>query len=572
MMNLPICCFCDQPVLEIVGLRESLTPYQLAPTNTALSDVAVGQAHATCLLRSGQGLAWAKARYEFMKSLSGQTDLGRGPDVAGTYSENCDEYSLFWDSGYSAHIRTMALKLAKRTSQGALVSTDIEYNMEIIGHGDLLDEMRQALESDGRYPLDHFLERLDLARLVIFPEALRDSYFAFDEELHTLWEGRWVSCRLVHQIYLPDSGLQLLANSGVDLASVILKVKVPAKVETAIPVADTKTEIGLRPCCFCKQPVLQLEGQYAELTETMLRPDDFPLRTAGAVGIAHTSCLRRTGYGYPWSLRLLEHTQKTRGFEYTGGLRNAQALWNPATCRSCMFWEDGLTLCVDLKEVADYGLLGPGGSRWNNLLPRVDLLELDLSETLSLAHKLRQALANGGSYSLWELIDDLGLADRMLYPKETLKNGVVQLESEEANVFRLVVDYMILIPYDGVELVALGGYPITNAEEILNKEPHLRRRLKKREVPLYIESKDVLVSFLACYEAGDSGLDAAFWACPEFPDLCRKGDPPFYVRSQEWHINQELHKVYQLEHRDMTPVKEVRTDHFLQNLLDALRL
>jgi hypothetical protein len=447
-MNLPACCFCDRPVLEIVGLRESLTQ----------------QAHATCLLQSGRGPAWAQRRYEIMKALSGLTDLGRGPDLAGTYNEKHDEYSLFWDNGYSVHFRTRALKLAKKTSQGALVPADIEYNMEIIGRGDLLDEMRQALESDGRYPLDHFLERLELTHLVLFPETLRDSYFAFDAELHKLWEGRWVSCRLVHHIFLPDSGLHLLANFGVRLASALLKVEVAAKVETEIPVPNVDKQVGLAPCCFCKQPVLQLEGQFAELNETMLRPDDFPLRRAGAVGIAHTGCLRRTGYGYPWSLRLLEHTQKTRGFEHTGGLRNAQALWDPDTCKSHLFWEDGLTLCIDLKEVTAYGLIGPGGLRWNNRLPRVDLLELDLSETLSLAQKLRQALADFGSYSLWELVEDLGIADRMLYPKETLKDGVVQLESEEANIFRLVVDYMILIPYDGVDLVALGGYPTTDAE------------------------------------------------------------------------------------------------------------
>ncbi len=559
----------------MVGLREPLTHYQLKPTDGALAEVgAVGQAHATCLVQSGRGPAWARRRYEFMRDQLGLKDLGRGLDVAGTYNENYDEFSLFWDNGYSMHVRTRALRLARKIARGALVAADIEYNLEIIGRGDLLEEMRQALECDGRYPLDHFLERLKLEHLVIFPETLRDSYFAFDEELHKLWEGRWVSCRLVHQIFIPDSGLRLLANFGVSVASELLKVVFAPKVETEVlpPCQDVDTQVGLAPCCFCKQPVLQLAGQFAVLNETMLRADDFPLRKAGAVGIAHTACLRRTGYGYPWSLRLLEHTQKTRGFEHTGGLRNAQALWDPDTCHSHLFWEDGLTLRVGLEEVTAYGLVGPAGSRWNKLLPRLDLLEIDLSETLSLAQKLRQALTDFGSYSLWELVKDLGLADRMLYPKETLKDGVIQLESEKASIFRLVVDYLILIPYDGVELVALGGYPSIDAEEILKTNPHLRSRVKKRETLLDIESEDVLVRFLASYEAVDSGLDAAFRTLADFPDRCRSGDPSFYVRTREWHINQELHKVYQLEPRERMPVEEVRTDHFLQSLIHGLPL
>ena len=217
-----------------------------------------------------------------------------------------------------------------------------------------------------------------------------------------------------------------------------------------------------------------------------------------------------------------------------------------------------------------FGLVGPAGSKWNKLLPRLDSLELDLSEMLSLAHKLRQALADFGSYSLWELIKDLGITDRMLYPKETLKDGVIQLESEEANIFRLVVDYLVLISHDGVELVTLGGYPSTDGEEILNTNPHLRPRVKKRERPLDVESEDVLVRFLASYEACDSGLDAAFRTFADFPDLCRNGDPPFYVRSREWRINQELHKVYQLEPREETALEESRTDHFLQRLIHGL--
>jgi hypothetical protein len=570
-MNLPTCCFCDRPVLEIVGLRESLTLDQIKPSDRELTEVgAVGQAHATCLLQSGRGPAWAQRRYEFMKGLSGITDLGHGPDAAAIYNENEDEYSLYWDNGYSIHVRSQALKLAKKTAQGALVPADIEYNMEIVGRGDLLDEMRQALESDGRYPLDHFLGRLKLTRLVLFSETLRDSYFAFDEQLYKLWEGQWVSCRLVYHIFLPDSGLHLLANFGVRLASELLKVEVAPKVEVKILLPKVDTQLGLAQCCFCKQPVLQLEGQFAELNETMLRPDDFPLRKAGAVGIAHTSCLRRTGLGYPWSLRLFEHTQKTRGFKQTGGLRNAQALWDPDTGKSHLLWEDGLTLCVGMEEATAYGIVGPGGGKWNKLLPRLDLLELDLAEEPSLAHKLRQALSDFGSYSLWELVKDLGIADRMLYPKETLKDGVIQLESEQANIFRLVVDYLILIPYDGVELVALGGYPVTDAEEILKKNPHLRLQLKKREAPLDIKSEDVLLHFLACYEASDSSLNAAFRTFADFLDPCRNGDPSFYVQSQEWHIDQDLHKVYRLEPRDLTPVEEFRTDHFLQSLLQGL--
>jgi hypothetical protein len=459
-MILPPCCFCGKPVLEVTGLREKLTVEQMCSDRVLQERRAFGNAHGACLVQSGHGPAWSHKKYTFSTEVRKHTSLGRGLDVTGTYIELSDEFQLFWNLGYSVTFQQSALKKAKRVVGGVTVPASCEYNMEIIAQGDLLDEMRQALKGDGRYPLEHFLRRLDVDKLVIHPQTLKGAHFAFDEELEKYWEDCWVSCRLVYPIFVLDSGLELLSNFGVREAQDLLRVEVvvasPPPVEAPVPESEST---GLSSCCFCKEPVLELEGQYARLTEDMLYPDDFPLRREGAVGWAHTSCLRRTGIGYPWSIRLLEHLQKTSGYELTGERGEARALWDPDRCESHVFWKDGYTVCASSEELYSYGLTtyaNPG------LLPRMGLLELDLSSDPIIEQRIRSAFETEGHYPLWDLIRDLGISERMLHAKETLRDGVLSPEpTQDSSLLRMVVEYMVHIPRDGIELTALGGPPIT---------------------------------------------------------------------------------------------------------------
>jgi hypothetical protein len=571
-MNLPRCCFCGKPVLEMTGLREILTIEQMGQEEVLLDRRAFGIAHGACLVQSGHGRAWSRQKYAFMTEVRQRKALGRGTDVAGTYAEEVDEFRLFWDTGYSVDFRQPALKKAKRVVGGATVPASCEYNMEIRFQGDLLEEMRQALKHDGRYPLDHFLGRLDVGELVVYPQTLKGAYFAYDEELEKFWQDGWVSCQLVYQIFIPNSGLKLLADFGIRAAADLLSIEVT---DTSTPLVEAPVPVtgltGLPPCCFCKEPVLELEGQYSRLTEDMLFPDDFPLRREGAVGWAHASCLRRTGIGYPWSIRLLEHLQKTRGYELTGEFREAKALWDPERCESHVFWKDGYSVCARQEELHSYGLTTYQTPHWRKVLPRIDMLELDLSDYPHLEQKVRSAFENEGRYLLWDLIKGLGLSERMLYAKETLQDGVLSPEpSQESHILRMSVEYLVHIPYDGVELIALGGYPVTDAEEFLENNPHLHLKVKPREQPLNLETDDVLISFLARYEAVDPTINAAFRVPSSFLAESMSGDPGFFAHHGEWFVDQKFHKVYRLDSREDRPVEEFRSDLFLQNLLHNL--
>lgn len=572
-MNLPSCCFCGKPVLEVVGIRETLTLDQLGGEERLRASRSFGQAHGGCLLQSGDGPLWSHLRFQYLLEKRKHVSLGRGPSLTGTYLEALQEYRLFWDTGYSVTFRQKALEKARRVLGGVLVPGECEYNMEIIAQGDLLDEMRKALKDDGRYPVDHFLERLRVKSLVPHPQVLPSSYFEFDQSLEQHWQGRWVSCLLKFKVFVPDSGLELLDRFGSAVAKEYLMVEVvaPRSQSQPGPLKSCQPKPGRLPnCCFCGEPVLKLEGQYAELKEEMLASDDFPLRREGAFGLAHTSCLRRTGMGYPWSLRIRQHLLQSAGLELTAEINKLSALWDPERQESHLLWEDGYQVRVSREELQTQGLLTLTNFIEKSVLPRRARLELDPSHFPRLEEKLRAELSSGECFPLWDLIKELGIAERMILPKETLRDGFLKLERvSESGLLCVVVDYLAHLPSSGVWLANLGGYPVANTDAILRSHPHLRSKVKSivgGEV-----SADVLIDFLTRFESVDPTVNAPFRVPKARTD--DMGVPEhfaFRTLYQTWYIDEKMHCVYRIDARDYRPIEEYRTDHFLQRLLHSL--
>ena len=213
-MNLPTCCFCGEPLLELRGQFRRLPPYFLLPTDEDLRRAgALGSAHSTCLSTSGFGPKWSERGLLHARSVLKLASVGERGSATALRNPNMRETQIWWTDGRSVVVEDRLLATAEPTSGGVLLTLDEEYNMELSPHRAMVEEIRAGLLADGRYPLSRLVEHLGISSRVAHPEALSRGALVLNAELRALWEGNWISARVRYQEFLPEDG-HVLAREG----------------------------------------------------------------------------------------------------------------------------------------------------------------------------------------------------------------------------------------------------------------------------------------------------------------------------------------------------------------------
>lgn len=209
-MNLPSCCFCREPLLELRGQFQCLPAYLLLPTDDELRAAnALGDAHLTCLLTSGFGPTWSERSLGHARSVLRLAAVGERDGAIALRNPNMRETQIFWTDGRWTAVQDRLLDTAEPTEGGVLLRLDEEYNMEFSPHRAVVEEIRAALVAEGRYPLGRLVEHLGVSDRVAHPDALARGALVLDAELRELWEGDWVSARVRYHEFLPQEGYSL---------------------------------------------------------------------------------------------------------------------------------------------------------------------------------------------------------------------------------------------------------------------------------------------------------------------------------------------------------------------------
>ena len=177
------------------------------------------------------------------------------------------------------------------------------------------------------------------------------------------------------------------------------------------------------------------------------------MRRAREYGVAHTLCLRNTGLGLPWSVRIREYMEKG-GYRATSGPEGVTVLWDPNKEDAHLLWTDGYFILTSPVELQSLGLDGPSRANWRKTLPRLEVLELDLTPHPLAQQHLRRGLESDGSYPLWSLIERLGITEKTLFPELTVQNGILEPDTDvDGKNWRLCADFLVYIPQEGIEAI-----------------------------------------------------------------------------------------------------------------------
>jgi hypothetical protein len=171
--------------------------------------------------------------------------------------------------------------------------------------------------------------------------------------------------------------------------------------------------MSLPACPFCDDPVVGLAGQDVSLDTFLLRStdEDRAVLESGFFGPAHFRCLVETALGSFWARRTVENMSSVRGFAVVADERPYTLLHNEGLAETIAVRDDGWR--VHVEDSAISGLTAGDDGAY---LPVAHELNLSLSDFTPLAEAISGSLRSGGSYSLAQVIDALGVMRRLLHP------------------------------------------------------------------------------------------------------------------------------------------------------------
>lgn len=186
---------------------------------------------------------------------------------------------------------------------------------------------------------------------------------------------------------------------------------------------------GLETCFLCNQRVLGLVGQELILEAYYLRPDD-DAWFADAYGPCHISCLISSRWGSKWSLYMQRHIQRVDNFTIIHSADDLIAYRTDRLPETRVVQHNGLVFNVqdnDIKHATQVN----GGS----LIRVAAELSLDFTKSPHVAEPVQRVLAANQVLALQDLLQHLGVWERMLYPI-ALEKGELRLDKQSLKILR----------------------------------------------------------------------------------------------------------------------------------------
>lgn len=172
-------------------------------------------------------------------------------------------------------------------------------------------------------------------------------------------------------------------------------------------------------CFICKQRVLMLEGQDAELDTAVLRDDadSTAILEQRAWGFAHARCLIDSEWGTVWARVLKRSLFDERGGTFVWQDDTALVLHNDVVRACTVLYASGLALSFPDQSYEQRRTVAGGG-----LLPvsRGNTIQLDMETYRYVAQAFRQH----GRASLLRIEELLQIEDRLLHP-DAMRLGVL---------------------------------------------------------------------------------------------------------------------------------------------------
>lgn len=208
-MNLSTCVACKLPVLELDGQFDRLDSFFIRdgvpPAESA------GHWHTSCLRGSNFGRAWREAR---LANYCGVRGFLSAAETAGWTVLRDPRGGRMLAIGRTGELFDLSIDgRAGREVEGGIVTPRIEEQFHLeIPSADVIQAIKDGLQSMGTYPLTKVLLALQIADRVVHSEALTDAMFRFDPSLQQLWQRFSVSARCDYGLFVPNELLEFIGN------------------------------------------------------------------------------------------------------------------------------------------------------------------------------------------------------------------------------------------------------------------------------------------------------------------------------------------------------------------------
>jgi hypothetical protein len=167
----------------------------------------------------------------------------------------------------------------------------------------------------------------------------------------------------------------------------------------------------LQTCTICAHPVLELEGQFE-----VLQPyyTDVAHPALEIAGWCHSACLIKSTHAATWQMWRVDHFMRVRGYVEIGPFGGWRVLRPQRPGRLMAFHSSGCSSRFEINALRLAPQLS-GGS----LIPLREEMHLEFADR-ALTDLMKDNLRSKGSISILEVIDGLGISDRVQWPAALL--------------------------------------------------------------------------------------------------------------------------------------------------------
>lgn len=204
------CFACERPTLGLEGQDLSMDSLFLADGfRDALKAGAFGSVHATCLISSPWGHAWAGAVDRHLQRCRPPIrPVGRSDRYVAYLEVRRNHLTLLRSDGMRWNIPCNAYQRAFRRDGLAFIPFwAAERSIEFLRMPEVAMELQGMLRRDGSVPLAFLPRRLGIADRLFCAQALDDGTIGFDASLEQEWSSDSVAVSLRYSIHLPDDAI-----------------------------------------------------------------------------------------------------------------------------------------------------------------------------------------------------------------------------------------------------------------------------------------------------------------------------------------------------------------------------
>ncbi|MEL6345348.1 MAG: hypothetical protein AAFV53_19735 [Myxococcota bacterium] len=209
--------------------------------------------------------------------------------------------------------------------------------------------------------------------------------------------------------------------------------------------------MDLAICPICAEPVLELSGQFVNLSLYLLGPDDEDIRQAGIYGAVHAACLQASPWGARWASKLIAHSA-TR-LQPLGTRGAVTGFLNPRTQSATLITTEGYRVSVPLASL-HYATRTDNG--------RLFTEQIEYNFTFQQPHpivpEVQETLRREGSYPLLGFLQAFGLERHLAHPI-ALENGRLLMDTSlerywSPSAFSVQIQHGVYVPEEGWALLS----------------------------------------------------------------------------------------------------------------------